>query len=258
MSWRHRWLLASFTRREVLNRYAGSAAGLGWALAHPLALLAVYGFVFQSVFRIKLPPEAGAASYIAFVSVTLWPWLMFADALDRGMAAIQANAGLIRKVAFPHRLLVEAAVLASFAIHTAGYLLVLVILRAMGEPIHLSGLPWALVILLFLALGTVGLAAFLATLHVLLRDVQQVVAVVMTLVFYATPVLYPASLVPDRLRPWIQANPLAWVVERLREIVLTGAGPAPADLAIAISALATLAAGLWVFQRVSPWFEDYL
>jgi ABC-type polysaccharide/polyol phosphate export permease len=258
VSWRHRWLLASFARREVLNRYAGSAAGLGWALIHPLALLAVYAFVFSSVFRVALPPEAGSASYIAFVAVTLWPWLMFADALDRGTAAVQANADLVRKVAFPHRLLVEAAVLASFAVHAVGYLAVLLILRALGEPILLSGLPWALVLIALLALGTIGLAAFLATLQVLLRDVQQVVAVLMTLLFYATPVLYPASLVPERFRSWLHANPLAWLVERLREVMLAGAGPSPVDLGIAVGALTSLAAGLWVFHRVSPYFEDYL
>lgn len=258
MAWRNRWLLASFARREVLNRYTGSVAGLGWALAHPLALLAVYGFVFSTVFRIKLPPEAGAASYTAFVAVTLWPWLMFADALDRGMGAIRANAELIRKVAFPHRLLIEAAVLASFAVHMVGYLVVLVVLRLMGEPIHLAGLPWAMLLLAMLAMGTVGIAAFLATLQVLLRDVQQVVAVLMALLFYATPVLYPASLVPERFRPWLQANPLAWVVERLREVMLAGAPPSPVDIGIAFASLSALAAGLWVFQRVSPYFEDYL
>lgn len=258
MSWRHRWLLASFARREVLNRYSGSAVGLGWALVHPVALLAVYAFVFSSVFRVALPPDAGTTSYIAFIAVTLWPWLMFADALDRGMMAVQANADLVRKVAFPHRLLVEAAVLASFAVHAAGYVTVLVILRLIGEPLHLGGLPWTLVLLALLALGTVGLAAFLATLQVLLRDAQQVVAVLMTLLFYATPVLYPASLVPERFRPWLHANPLAWVAERLREVMVGGAGPSPVDLGIALGAVSLLAAGLWVFQRISPYFEDYL
>lgn len=258
MSWRNPWLLASFTRREILKRYAGSAVGLGWALAHPLALLAVYAFLFSTVFRVSLPPEAGTASYTAFVAVTLWPWLMFSDALTRGMGCVNDNAGLVRKVAFPHRLLVEAAVLSSFAVHLAGYLAVLLLLRALGEPVHLSGLPWVLVLLAFLALGTVGLAAFLATLQVLLRDAEHVVAVLMLLLFYATPVLYPTSLVPERLRPWLQANPLTWIAERLREVVLSGAGPAAADLGIAAVALAVLAAGLWVFQRVSPYFEDYL
>ncbi|MBL0142255.1 MAG: ABC transporter permease [Betaproteobacteria bacterium] len=258
MIWRHRWLLWSFARREILNRYAGSAAGIAWALAHPLALLAVYAFVFTGVFRVKLPPEIGTAGYTAFVAVTLWPWLMFADGLDRGMASVQENAGLIRKVAFPHQLVVHAAVLASFAVHVAGYLAVLLVLRLAGEPLHLSGLPWAFVLLLLLAMGTTGLAAVLATLQTLLRDVKQVVGVAITLLFYATPILYPASLVPAALKPVIGLNPLAWIVERLREVLLTGAGPSPLDLAIALGSALTLAAGLAFFERVSPYFEDFL
>lgn len=258
MAWRSRWLLASFTRREIANRYAGSAAGMGWALANPLALLAVYGFIFSVVFRVQLPPDAGAASYTAFVAVTLWPWLMFSDGLNRGMAAVNANSDLVRKVAFPHRVLVEASVLSSFAVHAAGYIVVLVLLRLMGEPLHLSGLPWALVLLVLLGLGTVGLAAFLATLQVLLRDMQQVIGVVMIVLFYATPVLYPVGLVPERYRPWLQANPLTWVMDRLREVMLAGAGPSPVDLGIALGAIAILAAGIWIFQRVSPYFEDFL
>jgi ABC-type polysaccharide/polyol phosphate export permease len=183
---------------------------------------------------------------------------MFAEALDRGMTAITANGDLIRKVAFPHRLLVQSAVLASFAVHTAGYVLVLLVLRLMGEPVNLWGLPWTLVLLSLMAIGTMGLAAFLATLQVLLRDVQQVVAVLMTLLFYATPVLYPATLVPEQFRRWLQANPLAWVVERLREVMIAGSGPSTTDLGIALGAIALLAGGLWVFQRASPNFEDFL
>ena len=258
MAWRHRWLLLSFTRREILNRYVGSVGGLGWALAHPLALLAVYGLVVTAIFRVRLPPDLGTASYMAFVAVTLWPWLMFAEALDRGMRSVQASGDLIRKIAFPRHLLVTSAVLACFALHAGGYLLVLFVLRALGEPIHLAGLPWAFVLLAFLGAGTIGLAAFLATLQVLLRDVAQVVAVAMSVLFYVTPVLYPASLVPAAFRPWLDANPLTWVVERLREVMLTGAGPSVIDAGIAAGALVVLAAGLWVFNRASPYFEDYL
>lgn len=258
MIWRHRWLLWSFARREILNRYAGSAAGIAWALAHPLALLAVYAFVFTGVFRVKLPPELGAAGYTAFVAVTLWPWLMFADGLERGMSSVQENAGLIRKVAFPHQLVVHAAVLASFAVHLVGYLAVLLVLRLIGEPVRLSGLPWAIVLLAFLAIGTTGVAAALASIQTLLADTRQAVGVALTLLFYATPVLYPVTLVPEALRPWMGLNPLAWVAERLREVLLTGSGPAPGDLAIAAAAVILLVLGLALFRRVSPYFEDFL
>ena len=100
------WLLVSFTRREVLNRYAGSITGLAWTLLHPLAQLAIFAFVFSQIFRVTVPAEFPGATYTTFVAVALWPWIMFSEGLQRAMGSVAANAGLIRKVAFPHRLLV--------------------------------------------------------------------------------------------------------------------------------------------------------
>lgn len=258
LAWRQRWLLWSFTRREVTDRYTGSAAGAAWALAHPLALLAIYGFVFTTVFRVKLPADVTQASYLAFVAVTLWPWLMFGEALSKGAGAVQAGGALIRKVAFPHRFLVYASVFATFAVQGVGYLLVLGALAAMGEPVRLAGLPAAAFLVACLLVGTVGLTLFFAALQVMLRDVAQFLNVAIMLVFYATPVLYPVTLVPASLRPWIEANPFSHVAERLREVLLAGSGLRAGDLAILAGAVAIFAVGTWVFERLSPFFEDFL
>jgi lipopolysaccharide transport system permease protein len=252
------WLLLSFARREVSSRYAGSATGLAWTLLHPLAQLAIFAIVFTHVFRVGVPAGYPGVSYTAFVAAALWPWIMFSESLHRAMASIAANGGLIRKVAFPHRLLVFAAVLACCAIHLAGYLTVLLVLKLTGEPIRLSGIPIALALLVPYMLLAAGIGALLAALQTLLRDVEHFVQVLLQIVFYASPILYPASIAPAVLQRFMQLNPIAWFSERMREVLFAGGGFVPGDALATLICLALFAAGLWVFERLSPHFEDFL
>jgi ABC-type polysaccharide/polyol phosphate export permease len=241
-----------------MSRYAGSVTGLAWTLLHPLAQLAIYAVVFTQVFRVGVPAGYPGVSYLAFVAVALWPWIMFSEGLQRAMASVAANAELIRKVAFPHRLLVYASVLACCVIHGLGLLAVLVVLSAIGEPIHLWRLPLAALLLVPYMLLAVGVGAALAALQVMLRDVEHVVQVILTMVFYASPILYPASMVPAALRPFVEGNPLGWYSERMRQILLLGDGLVAGDIAVAAASLAVFGLGLWVFERLSPHFEDFL
>lgn len=252
------WLLFSFTRREILSRYAGSVTGLAWSLLHPLAQLAIFAYVFSQVFRVAVPPGYPGATYVGYVAMALWPWIMFSEGMTRAMGSIGANAGLIKKVAFPHRLLVYASVLACCAVHTAGFIVVLLALKAFGEPIRLAGLPVALLLLVPYMLLAAGIGAVLAALQTLLRDVEHVVQVVITILFYASPILYPASLIPAALQGWVKVNPLAWFSERMREVLLQGGGFVPGDAIVAAGCVAVFFAGLWVFNRLSPSFEDFL
>jgi ABC-type polysaccharide/polyol phosphate export permease len=254
----HRWLLASLLRRELGARYAGSVSGAAWALIHPLALLAVYAFVFTSVFRVQLPAASGGASYTAFAAIVLWPWIMFSEGVLRGMTSVGSNGDLIKKVAFPHALLVYAAVLGAFALHAVGYLAVLLVLKALGEPLHLASLPLVIFLLAPLALIAVGVTAILAALQTLLRDVEQVITVLLQVLFYGTPILYPLALVPESLRAWVGWNPLAWLAERLRDVLLGGGGLVVSDAWLWVIGIAVWWAGLAFFERLSPHFEDYL
>ncbi|MCW5590721.1 MAG: ABC transporter permease [Burkholderiales bacterium] len=254
----NRWLLASFLRRELSTRYAGSASGAAWAILHPLALLAVYGFVFTAVFRVRLPADAGSVGYTAFAAVVLWPWVMFSEGLVRGMAAVHENASLVRKIAFPHALVVYAAVGSSFLVHLAGYVAVLALLAALGEPLHLARLPLLAFILAPLLFLAIGIAEVLAALQALLKDVEQVVSIVLMVVFYATPILYPLSLVPPPFNDWVAWNPLAVVAERIRDVLIAGEGLAGSDAALWVAGIAAWWAGHAFFERVSPHFEDFL
>jgi ABC-type polysaccharide/polyol phosphate export permease len=253
---RNRALFANFFRRELTTRYLGSITGLAWALLHPLLLLGVYHFVFTTVFR------AGAfdgRSFLLFVAVALWPWLAAQEGLQRATVALAEYAGLIRKVAFPHEIVIYASVAATLALQFAGYLAVLVVLFAFGEPVRFAGLLLAVPVWIVLALVVTGLALAFAALQVFVRDVEQVLSPVLMILMYLTPILYPLALVPEGMRPWVAANPFGWLVDRLRDALLDGRIALQWGDAVALAvALAVFFAGRWVFRRLSPHFEDFV
>ena len=249
-------LFAQFFRREATTRYLGSVTGLAWALVHPIALLAVYHFVFTSIFRAT---GFAGSSFLAFVAVALWPWLAAQDGLSRATVAVPAYGALIRKVAFPHEIVVYASVAATFALQLAGYLVVLVVLRAFGEPVRFEGLVLAIPIWAILALAVTGVALALAALQVFVRDVEHILAPLLTILMYLTPILYPLAMVPEGVRPWVAANPFGWLVDRLRDGLLDGrvAFGWSDGVALAVAG-AMFLAGRWIFRRLSPHFEDFV
>ena len=253
---RNRALLANFLRRELANRYLGSVTGLAWALLNPIALLAVYHFVFTHIFPAR---GFGTSSFLAFLAVALWPWLAAQEAIQRGTTALPGYAGLIRKVAFPHELVIYASVAATFLLQFAGYVAILLILRLSGEPLHLAGLLIAVPLWVILAIGVTGIAMALSALQVFIRDIEHILTPVLMMVMYLTPILYPVSAVPQSIRPWLAANPFGWIVGRMRDALLDGnLEPRWQDFAALVAALALWAAGRWIFLRLSPHFEDFI
>lgn len=253
---RVRALYRNFFLREIRTRYLGSSTGLAWALIHPLALLGVYYFVFTTIFR---APSYGTQSFLAFVAVALWPWLATQEALSRGTVSLAGYAGLIRKAAFRNETIVYASVTATFALQFIAYLLVLVVLRIFGQPIRLEGLVTAIPLWMILVTATLGLALALASLQVFMRDIEHILMPVLMMFMYLTPILYPLTLVPERLRPWVALNPFGWLVTRLRDCLLDGRLAFKLDDAIAVAvALAMFAGGLWMFRRLAPHFEDFI
>ena len=253
---RDRALYGNFYRRELRTRYLGSVSGLAWAFVHPLILLAVYHFVFTTIFRAT---GFAGESFLSFVAVALWPWLAAQEGIQRGTTSLTGYSGLIRKVAFPHELIVYASVTATLTLQIAGYVVVLLVLVAFGEPIHLSGLLLAVPLWMIMALGVIGIALLLAALQVFVRDVEHVLMPVLMMLMYLTPILYPLRLVPESMRAWVAINPFSWLVGRLRDALLDGKlAVGWSDLVAIAVALALFLAGRWVFRRLSPHFEDFV
>ena len=255
--WPHRRLFASIVRRELSNRYVGSLGGGLWALVQPLLLLAIYSFVFRVIYGVRFP-ELEQRSFVVFVASVLWPWMAFSEGLQRGTQAIAGNASLIKKVAFPHELLVYAAVGATFVLHLFGYVVVLVGLALTGETLHLAALPLMLAAWLTLFALSCGLAFVTAPLQVFLKDVEHILTPTLMVLFYGTPILYPMSRVPESVSWVMQLNPLAHILDPMRQGLLQGRFDNSGHLLVALLGALVLAwACKRMFNRLSPHFEDF-
>lgn len=244
--------------RAVRTDYLENVTGFAWLILQPLLLLAVYAFVFTTIFKARIP-DAGPGGFVPYLAVAFWPWIAFSEAVLRASNAISANAALIGKVAFPSELLPLSAVTATFMMNMAGYLAVLVVLQIIGAPIHWTGLAGALPVLLLLYVLASGLALFTSALQVFIRDVSQILPPLMTFWFFTTPILYSASVFPERFAWAVEFNPMAWYVGRLRDFLLLGRySLSLSDLVVPLLTLALFWISLRFFRRFSSHFEDFL
>lgn len=252
------WLITGLLRRDLQDRYAGTAAGLGWAVLQPVMMLALYAFVFAFIFRIRLPGADSALAYVVFVAVTLWPWFLLQESLQRAMAALRAQATLVRKTTLRRDLPVLVAVLSSTVVHLAGYVMVLLCLALAGAEFKASGtLLWALLIaMLFFCVLALALVSSLAQL--IWRDLEHAIQPVLMILFYATPILYPLSLVPAEMRNFFAWNPMAWWAERVRAALMEGAQPERVDVIALVAVVILFGLCRRLYLRVALRAEDLL
>lgn len=250
----HLFLLRELVRRDWQARYAGSALGFLWSFSLPLFHLALYTFVFALVLRV--PTGADAPPYGVLLFAGLLPWLALQEGVQRAATTLIDNANLVRKQRFPTELLVLAVVLSALAHELVGLGLFVLVLGLRGE-LALGGL-WLLPLALALQLVlTVGLALLAATTQVFVRDLAPALGVAFLAWFYATPIVYPAQLVPAPWRTLLALNPLAPLVGLYRCALLGLPQPSADEWALlALWALGCALLGLGLFQRLRPAFAD--
>lgn len=259
--WRNRQLIAQMTRREVLGRYKGSAMGLAWSFVQPLFMLTVYTFVFSEVFKARWG-GAGAVQSKTEFAVLLFVGLivlnLFSEVINRAPSLVVANVNFVKKVVFPIEVLPVSAMGAAL-FH--GCVSVVVLLCAIL--IFNGGLAWTVVffplVLLPLVIVTLGLAWILASLGVFLRDVGQTISLLTTVLMFLSPVFYPVTSVPPRFQPFIMANPLTFIIEQSRDVLVWGKMPNWLGLVLYLIAACIVAwAGYAWFQKTRKGFADVL
>jgi len=253
--WRYRWLLRQTALTDLRARYAGSALGLVWLLLAPLLFLSCYALVYLCIYRLQ-PTGMSPTDYVLMIGCGLVPFLSFAEAINTGTGCLTSNAQLIRNTLFPPELLPVKAVLVSQPTQVVGTGLLLTALVLTGK---LTGWVLLLPLLwLFQLLLTVGFVWVLSTCTVLLRDIQQMIAVLMLILLMLSPITYTMDMVPGFLRPFLYLNPLSHLIVCYQCVLLKGKfPPLPAAGMLTAMAACSFFGGFWVFTQIKKVLADH-
>ncbi|MGE4403678.1 MAG: ABC transporter permease [Desulfobulbus sp.] len=221
--WRHRQLILSLVRQEVIGRYKGSVLGMLWSFFNPIFMLTVYTFVFSVVFRARWDISTGEsrAEFALVLFAGLLVFNVVAECYTRAPSLILQNPTYVKRVVFPLELL-PLTVFGAALFHATISLVVLLVFS-----FFVIGIPSVTVLffpLLIIPLAVICLAGgwFLSSLGVYLRDVSQVVGIIVTAWMFLTPIFYPLSVIPEKYRQWMLLNPLSFLVEQARDLLIFG------------------------------------
>jgi len=251
--WAYRELLWVLTLRDVKVRYKQTVLGVAWAVIQPVMTMVVFTIFFG---RLAQMPSDGFP-YPVFVYAALLPWTFFANAVTSSGNSLLNSANLVSKVYFPRLVIPLASVgagLIDFAV-SAVILLLLMLVYGVGWSLNLLAAPLLVLAVIFTALGV---GTLLSALIVAYRDFRYVVPFLVQLWLFATPVIYPVSLVPERWQWLLYLNPMAGLIEGFRSVFLGKAFDLPA-LAISMAvAVAVFLAGVLYFEKVERRFADII
>lgn len=255
--WRHRLLVLRLARRDLEARYRGSVLGLFWAVLTPLLMMGVYTFVFSVVFQARWGNSTGGKAEFALLLLSgLILFTIFSDCVARAPGLMLENVSYIKKVVFPLEILPAVTLAVALANATIGFVILEIFAALLFGVPPLTTLLFPL-ILLPLCLFTLGVTWFLSSLGVFLRDIKQMVGVLVTVLMFLSPIFYPVSAIPEAYRPLILLNPLTLLLEHAREALFWGRVPNPLEW-LACTAVAALVAWLgyvW-FQKTRKAFAD--
>ncbi len=255
-------LLRTLVRRDLEARYKGSILGNLWPLVNQLSQLLIYTYVFSIVLRVKLTISSLPENNFTFglwLFAGLLPWIAFSGGLMQSAGAVVGQPNLVKKVVFPLSLLPLVPILATFIESSFGLMALIFFVAVHAHTLHptLALLPliWLTQLLL-----TAGLGYLAAGLTVFLRDVPQTLGVVLNLWMYLTPIVYPASAIPEGWRNWVfWLNPLTAIAEVYRDLILVGEVKHWGEWGVASAiALMIFCFGFTAYKRLRPAFADVL
>jgi lipopolysaccharide transport system permease protein len=254
----NRGLLRSLVARDIESRYRGTVLGLLWSVVNPVLMLLVYALIFSGVFNVRWGGVGDVSDFVSMLYCGLIIHGFFSETLSRSPSAILSNPSYVTKIVFPLELLPTSQLVSAAFNSVIGILLLSLFLLFERNTIPYSVAYVPIVMAPFFLL-TAGLAWLLSALGVFLRDIGQIISVVMSVLLFLSPVFYPVSAVPAVAQAILYFNPLTVPMEELRTVLVLGRHPnwelwSTYSVVSAVTALL----GLWVFQKARSAFADVL
>lgn len=251
--WEHRELLYFLIWRDIKVRYKQTVIGVGWAIIQPFVNMLVFSLFFGQIARI---PSNGIP-YPVFSFAALVPWTYFSNAIGQGADSLVGNAHLLRKVYFPRLFMPMGRVLAGLLDFGLAFAVLLVMMLLFGIVPTLPGLLTLPLLILLIIVSATGISLWLSALNVRFRDVRYIVPFLIQVWMFASPVVYPATLIPEPWRTLYGINPMTGVIEGFRWALLGDSGFSAAMLLVSfLSATILLITGLAFFSRAEGFFAD--
>lgn len=252
--YQYRGMLSVWVLRDIRVRYKQSFLGAAWAILQPLSLMVIFTIVFSRLAR--LPTDG--VPYPLFSYAALLPWTFFSNSISFGTGSLVNNLNLVTKSYFPREILPLGSIGASFVDYLIASTIFLAMLLWYGVPLT-GAILWLPLLVALQIVLTLGIVLVGAALNVFYRDIRFIVPLGIQLWLYASPVIYPITLVPERYRALYMLNPMAGLIHSYRRIFLNGEPPSWEYLGIsALSALVLVLGGYWLFKRLELSFADII
>lgn len=253
-------LIYQMTRREVIGRYKGSVMGLAWSFFNPIVMLIIYTFVFSVVFKVRWgtngPDNKYEFALILFVGLIIFN--LFSETINRASGLILNNINYVKKVVFPLEILPVINFGAAFFHAVTSFTVMLLAFFLLNGFINWTAILLPIVLLPF-ALLILGISWFIASLGVFARDIGQATGMVTTLLMFLSPLFYPITAVPEKFQIWILLNPISFIVEQARAVLVFGQMPDWTGLSLYfIFAAVVMLLGFSWFQKTRKGFADVL
>lgn len=248
-------LVWAWTVRTLRGRYQQSALGWFWAIVQPVATVAIFSLVFTRI----VPVDTSGVPYILFSYAAVVPWTLLSTSItDMAMSLVQ-NMNLVGKIYFPREALPIATLLARLADFGIAFVLLVILVAFYQVPVSPLGLLLYLPLILLIQLALIlGLGIGAAAMNVFYRDVDPLLKLVIQVWFYASPILYPVSLVPEKWQWAYFLNPMAGIIAAYRDVLIYNKVPGDYLLPAAVVSLVIFVLGYWFFKRVEFQFADII